>query len=127
MSKKVISTSKAPAAIGPYAQANFINGVLYISGQIPIDPETGNLVDGIEKETHQVMMNLKAILEEAGMSFSNVVKATIFLKSMDDFAAMNEIYASYLDANNYPARETVQVSCLPKNVSVEISMIAHQF
>ncbi|MEN9486771.1 MAG: hypothetical protein RIR56_459 [Bacteroidota bacterium] len=127
MSKKVISTSKAPAAIGPYSQANFINGVLYISGQIPIDPETGNLVDGIEKETHQVMMNLKAILEEAGMSFSNVVKATIFLKSMDDFAAMNEIYASYLDANNYPARETVQVSCLPKNVSVEISMIAHQF
>lgn len=127
MSKKVISTSKAPAAIGPYSQANFINGVLYISGQIPIDPESGNLVDGIEKETHQVMMNLKAILEEAGMSFSNVVKATIFLKSMDDFAAMNEIYASYLDANNYPARETVQVSCLPKNVSVEISMIAHQF
>ena len=127
MSKKVISTSKAPAAIGPYSQANFINGVLYISGQIPIDPETGNLVDGIEKETHQVMMNLKAILEEAGMSFSNVVKATIFLKSMDDFAAMNEIYASYLDANNYPARETVQVSCLPKNVDVEISMIAHQF
>ena len=127
ISKKVISTSKAPAAIGPYSQANFINGVLYISGQIPIDPETGNLVDGIEKETHQVMKNLKAILEEAGMSFSNVVKATIFLKSMDDFAAMNEIYASYLDANNYPARETVQVSCLPKNVSVEISMIAHQF
>ena len=127
MSKKVISTSKAPAAIGPYSQANFINGVLYISGQIPIDPETGNLVDGIEKETHQVMKNLNAILEEAGMSFSNVVKATIFLKSMDDFAAMNEIYASYLDANNYPARETVQVSCLPKNVSVEISMIAHQF
>ena len=127
MSKKVISTSKATAAIGPYSQANFINGVLYISGQIPIDPESGNLVDGIEKETHQVMKNLKAILEEAGMSFSNVVKATIFLKSMDDFAAMNEIYASYLDANNYPARETVQVSCLPKNVSVEISMIAHQF
>lgn len=127
MSKKVISTSKAPAAIGPYSQANFINGVLYISGQIPIDPETGSLVDGIEKETHQVMRNLKAILEEAGMTFSNVVKATIFLKSMDDFASMNEIYASYLDAGSYPARETVQVSCLPKNVSVEISMIAHQF
>ena len=127
MSKKIISTGNAPAAIGPYSQANFINGVLYISGQIPIDPISGNLEDGIEKETHQVMKNLKAILEEAGMSFSNVVKATIFLKSMDDFAAMNEVYASYLDANNYPARETVQVSCLPKNVSVEISMIAHQF
>ena len=127
MSKKIISTTDAPAAIGPYSQANFVNGVLYISGQIPIDPATGNLVDGIEKETHQVMKNLKAILEEAGLSFSNVVKATIFLKSMDDFAAMNEIYASYLDANSYPARETVQVACLPKNVSVEISMIAHQF
>lgn len=127
MSKKIISTTNAPAAIGPYSQANFANGILYISGQIPIDPATGNLVDGIEKETHQVMKNLKAILEDAGMSFSNVVKATIFLKSMDDFAAMNEIYASYLDANSYPARETVQVACLPKNVSVEISMIAHQF
>ena len=125
--KTIISTSKAPAAIGPYSQANFANGILYISGQIPFNSETGKLVEGIEKETHQVMKNLKAILEEAGMSFSNVVKATIFLKSMDDFAAMNEIYASYLDANSYPARETVQVACLPKNVSVEISMIAHQF
>jgi 2-iminobutanoate/2-iminopropanoate deaminase len=127
MSKTIISTTKAPAAIGPYSQANFVNGVLYISGQIPIDPATGNLVDGIEKETHQVMKNLKSILEEAGLSFSNVVKATIFLKSMDDFTAMNEIYASYLDPNSFPARETVQVACLPKNVSVEISMIAHQF
>lgn len=127
MSKKIISTTNAPAAIGPYSQANFINGVLYISGQIPINPATGELEDGIEKETHQVMKNLKAILDEAGMSFSNVVKATIFLKSMDDFAVMNEIYASYLDANSYPARETIQVACLPKNVSVEISMIAHQF
>ncbi len=127
MSKKIISTTNAPAAIGPYSQANFIKGVLYISGQIPINPATGELEDGIEKETHQVMKNLKAILEEAGMSFSNVVKATIFLKSMDDFAVMNEIYASYLDANSYPARETIQVACLPKNVSVEISMIAHQF
>lgn len=125
--KKIVSTNNAPAAIGPYSQANLVNGVLYISGQIPIDPSTGNLVDGIEKETHQVMKNLKAILEEAGMSFSNVVKATIFLKSMDDFAVMNEIYASYFEEGNYPARETVEVSCLPKNVSVEISMIAHQF
>lgn len=125
--KKIVSTVNAPAAIGPYSQANFINGVLYISGQIPIDPSTGNLVDGIEKETHQVMKNLKAVLEEAGLSFSNVVKTTIFLKSMDDFAVMNEIYASYFEDNNFPARETVQVSALPKNVSVEISMIAHQF
>ena len=79
--KKIVSTNNAPAAIGPYSQANLVNRVLYISGQIPIDPSTGNLVDGIEKETHQVMKNLKAILEEAGMSFSNVVKATIFLKN----------------------------------------------
>lgn len=125
--KKIVSTVNAPAAIGPYSQANFVNGVLYISGQIPIDPSTGNLVDGIEKETHQVMKNLKAVLEEAGLSFSNVVKTTIFLKSMDDFAVMNDIYASYFEDNNFPARETVQVAALPKNVSVEISMIAHQF
>ncbi len=125
--KKIISTANAPAAIGPYSQANFANGILYISGQIPVNPETGKLVEGIEKETHQVMKNLEAILTEAGMNFKNVVKATIFLKNMDDFAVMNDIYASYLDANSYPARETVQVSCLPKNVDIEISMIAHQF
>ncbi|MCP2039207.1 RidA family protein [Chryseobacterium sp. HSC-36S06] len=125
--KKIISTSDAPAAIGPYSQANFANGVLYISGQIPLNPQTGKLEEGIEKETHQVMKNLEAILTEAGMTFKNVVKATIFLKNMDDFAVMNDIYASYLDAESYPARETVQVSCLPKNVDIEISMIAHQF
>lgn len=124
--KKIINTVNAPAAIGPYSQANFANGVLYISGQIPVDPATGKLVEGIEKETHQVMKNLEAILMEAGMTFKNVVKATIFLKNMDDFAVMNDIYASYLDADSYPARETVQVSCLPKNVDIEISMIAHQ-
>lgn len=127
MSKTIISTPHAPAAIGPYSQANMVNGVLYISGQIPIDPATGNLVDGIEKETHQVMKNLKAVLDAAGLNFSHVVKATIFLKNMDDFAVMNDIYASYLDAQSFPARETVQVACLPKNVSVEISMIAHQY
>ncbi|MCW3162118.1 RidA family protein [Chryseobacterium oryctis] len=124
--KKIINTVNAPEAIGPYSQANLANGVLYISGQIPVDPVTGKLVEGIEKETHQVMKNLEAILTEAGMTFKNVVKATIFLKSMDDFAVMNDIYASYLDADSYPARETVQVSCLPKNVDIEISMIAHQ-
>ena len=125
--KKIISTTNAPAAIGPYSQANFANGILYISDQIPVNPENGKLVEGIEKETHQVMKNLEAILTEAGMTFKNVVKATIFLKNMDDFAVMNDIYASYLDADSYPARETVQVSCLPKNVDIEISMIAHQF
>lgn len=125
--KKLISTSKAPAAIGPYSQANFAGGILYISGQIPLNAETGKLEEGIEKETHQVMKNLEAILQEAGMTFKNVVKATIFLKNMDDFVVMNDIYASYLDSENFPARETVQVSCLPKNVDIEISMIAHQF
>lgn len=124
--KKIISTANAPAAIGPYSQANFANGTLYISGQIPVDPSTNELVEGIENETHQVMKNLKAILTEAGMTFKNVVKATIFLKDMGDFAVMNTIYASYLEEGTYPARETVQVSCLPKNVNVEISMIAHQ-
>ena len=125
--KKIISTSDAPAAIGPYSQANFANGILYISGQIPLNPQTGKLEEGIEKATHQVMKNLEAILKEAGMTFKNVVKATIFLKNMDDFAVMNDIYASYLDPESFPARETVQVSCLPKNVDIEISMIAHQF
>ena len=124
--KKIISTTNAPAAIGPYSQATMANGVLYISGQIPVNPATGDLVVGIEEETHQVMKNLQAVLQEAGMNFGNVVKASIFLKSMDDFAVMNGIYASYLEEGNYPARETVQVSCLPKNVNVEISMIAHQ-
>lgn len=123
--KKIINTNNAPAAIGPYSQANMANGVLYISGQIPVDPATGKLEEGIEKSTHQVMKNLEAILTEAGLGFRHVVKATIFLKNMNDFAVMNDIYASYLDAEAFPARETVQVSCLPKNVDIEISMIAH--
>lgn len=122
--KKIIHTSEAPAAIGPYSQATLVNGTLYISGQIPVDPENGKLVEGIDKETHQVMKNLKAILKAADMDFSNAVKASIFLKSMDDFAEVNEIYASYFENEIYPARETVQVSCLPKNVDVEISVIA---
>lgn len=125
--KNIISTVDAPATIGPYSQANMANGVLYISGQIPMDSATGKIVEGIEKATHQVMKNLEAILNEAGLTFKNVVKSTIYLKSMEDFAVMNDIYASYLDTENFPARETVQVSCLPKNVDIEISMIAHQF
>lgn len=125
--KQVISTTNAPAAIGPYAQANLVNGLLFISGQIPMEPTTGKIIEGIEKATHQVMKNLEAILLEADFTFKNVVKSTIYLKNMDDFSAMNEVYASYLDPSNFPARETVQVSYLPKNVDVEISMIAHQF
>lgn len=122
--KNIIHTEEAPAAIGPYSQACLVNGTLYISGQIPVDPATGNLVEGIDQETHQVMKNLAAILRKAEMGFSNAVKTTIFLKNMDDFSVVNEIYASYFDDGQYPARETVQVSCLPKNVDVEISMIA---
>lgn len=124
--KEIISTPNAPLAIGPYSQANLVNGILYISGQIAINPATGKIVDGIEKETHQVMANLKEILAEVGMDFSHVVKVTVFMKNLDDFSKMNKIYASYFEENQYPARETVQVASLPKNVSVQISMIAHQ-
>lgn len=125
--KKIIYTPEAPAAIGPYAQANQIGDLVFISGQIPLDPASGQLVEGIEKETHQVMRNLEAILREVDLDFRHVVKSTIFLTNMEDFPVVNEIYASYLEKGFYPARETVQVSALPKNVSVEISMIAHRF
>lgn len=124
--KKVISTHNAPPAIGAYSQAILVNGILYISGQIPINPSNGDLVVGIESETHQVMKNIKAILEEAGMTFLNVVKTSIFLKEMADFPLVNEIYSSYFTGNEFPARETVQVEGLPKGVNIEISMIAHQ-
>lgn len=124
MDKRIINTAKAPAPIGPYSQAVASNGMLYISGQIPINPASGDLVSsGIQDETHQVMKNLKAILEEAGVSFDNVVKSSIFVANMGDFAAINEVYGSYF-GENPPARETVEVSTLPKNVNVEISCIA---
>lgn len=121
--KKVISTKNAPAAIGPYSQAILVNGFLYTSGQIAINPATNELVmDTIQNETHQVMKNLKAILTEAGMDFSDVVKTGIFLQNMNDFQAVNEVYASYF-SSDFPARETVEVAMLPKGVNVEISMI----
>ncbi|WP_437395736.1 RidA family protein [Flagellimonas lutimaris] len=123
--KKIINTSKAPAPIGPYNQAVLIKDTLYISGQIPIDPATGNLVEGdIKKETKQSMENLKAILEEAGMTFEHVIKSTIFIADMHQFAQINEVYGTYFDADTAPARETVEVANLPKFVHVEISMIA---
>lgn len=121
-----VHTEHAPAAIGPYSQAVFANNMLFISGQIPVNPITGEVVEGIVDATHQVMRNLQAILHEAGMDFSHVLKSTIYLRDMEDFSAMNRVYASYLDSEKYPARETVQVSCLPKNVEVEISMIAYK-
>jgi 2-iminobutanoate/2-iminopropanoate deaminase len=123
--KKIITTSKAPAPIGPYNQAVLINGMLFTSGQIAFNPENGELVlDEIKKETKQVMENLKAVLAQAEMSFENVVKTSIFIADMNDFASINEIYGSYFNDTTAPARETVQVACLPKNVNVEISMIA---
>ncbi len=123
--KKIINTPNAPAPIGPYNQAILSGDTLYISGQIPIDPATGNLVDGdIKKETRQSMENLKAILLEAGMTFESVVKSTIFLKDMHQFSDVNEIYGSYFNSDAAPSRETVEVANLPKFVNVEISMIA---
>ncbi len=122
--KKIINTSKAPAPIGPYSQAVLANGFLYISGQIAIDPVTEDLIlTDIKSETKQVMENIKAILEEAGMNFGNVVKCSIFISDMDNFAQINEVYGSYF-ANNFPARETVEVAGLPKDTNVEISVIA---
>jgi len=123
--KKILFTDKAPAPIGPYNQAVLSGNTLYTSGQIAIDPATGDLVlDSIEIETKQVMENMKAVFESAGMTFENVVKTTIFIMNMGDFASINSVYGSYFDEKTAPARETVQVACLPKNVNVEISMIA---
>ncbi|MFY7943350.1 MAG: RidA family protein [Crocinitomicaceae bacterium] len=123
--KKIIFTDKAPAPIGPYNQAVLIGNTLYTSGQIALDPETMELVlTDIETETKQVMENMKAVLEAADMTFENVVKTTIFIMNMNDFARINTVYGSYFDEKTAPARETVQVAGLPKGVNVEISMTA---
>lgn len=122
--KQIINSSSAPAPIGPYSQAVIAGNTLYVSGQIALDPETGELInENITEETHAVMKNLDAILREAGYGFDNVVKCSIFIKSMDDFATINDAYGQYFKQNP-PARETVEVSKLPKNVNVEISCIA---
>ena len=124
MSKKIIATTNAPAAIGPYIQAFFANGTLYCSGQIAINPKTGELVlDSIEAETEQVLINVKAVLAAADMTLENVVKASIFMSSMDHYAIINEVYSRYFSVNP-PAREAVAVKTLPKNVNVEISVTA---
>ncbi|CAM4129025.1 RidA family protein [Gillisia hiemivivida] len=123
--KKIIKTSNAPAPIGPYNQAVLNGDMLYTSGQIAIDPKTGNLVTAsIQAETELVMENLKAILTEAGMTFENVLKSSIFISDMNNFAQINEVYARYFNAETAPARETVEVANLPKFVNVEISVIA---
>jgi 2-iminobutanoate/2-iminopropanoate deaminase len=123
--KKIIFTEKAPAPIGPYNQAVLIGTTLFTSGQIALNPNTMELVlDDIETETKQVMENMKAVLEAADMTFENVVKTTIFIMDMVDFARINSVYGSYFDEKIAPARETVQVAGLPKGVNVEISMVA---
>jgi 2-iminobutanoate/2-iminopropanoate deaminase len=122
--KRIIKTSNAPAPIGPYNQAVEVNNTLYVSGQIAINPADGNLVMlNILREATQVLENISAILKEAGYSFSDVVKTTIFLSDMNNFSAVNDVYANYF-TDNFPARETVEVAGLPKNVNVEISVIA---
>lgn len=121
---KAIHTENAPAAIGPYSQAIQAGDFLYVSGQIPIDPATGEVVEGIENQTKQVLNNLKAILDEAGTDFSHVTKFTIFIKDMNNFATINEIYGSFLE-EPYPARATVEVSRLPKDVLVEMDVVAY--
>jgi 2-iminobutanoate/2-iminopropanoate deaminase len=122
--KKIIETNNAPAPIGPYSQAVLSGNTLYISGQIAINPKSGKLIlDSIGLETTQVMDNMKAVLKEAGMNFDHVVKASIFISNMDDFTQINTVYNQYF-TSDYPARETVQVARLPKDVNVEISMIA---
>ncbi|MDG2147355.1 MAG: RidA family protein [Flavobacteriaceae bacterium] len=125
MKKKIISTSQAPSAIGPYNQSIKVNDTLFISGQIPLVPKTMELISGdIEEETHQVMKNLESIIKKAEMSFKNVVKSTIYLDNMKNFSKVNDVYGSYFEKGDEPARETVAVRSLPKGVRIEISMIA---
>ena len=125
MHKKIVSTTKAPAPVGPYSQAVWAGNLLFLSGQIAIDPATGDMVlDDIEAETHQVMKNIDAVLKEAGLSFENIVKTSIFLDDMNDFSRVNVVYGSYFNADTAPARECVEVAKLPKGVNVEISVIA---
>ncbi len=123
--KKIIYTENAPAPIGPYNQAVLVGNTLYTSGQIALNPQTMELVlDDIETETKQVMENMKAVLTAAEMTFENVVKTSIFIMNMEDFSRINAVYGAYFNEATAPARETVQVACLPKNVNIEISMIA---
>ena len=123
--KKIIETKNAPAPVGPYNQAVIVNGVLYASGQIALDPATGNLVmDDIETETHQVMKNIQAILTEAGVTFEEVFKCSVFVSDMNNYSRINAVYAEYFNDDTAPARELVEVANLPKFVNIEISIMA---
>ncbi len=123
MNKEIISTKEAPAAIGPYSQAIAANGFLYISGQMGVDPTTGALVEGVEAQAHQAFKNLSAILKAKNLTLKDVVKSLVFLKNMDDFTAINKIYADYF-GSDFPARSCVEVARLPKDAMIEIEVIA---
>ena len=122
--KTIISTSQAPAAIGPYAQAVENNGLVITSGQLPIDPATGTFPEGLQAQTRQSLTNVKAILTEAGTDMDHVLKTTVFLSDMNNFAAMNEVYATFFTEGSYPSRSAVEVARLPKDALVEIEVIA---
>lgn len=123
MSKKIISTVNAPAAIGPYSQAVEANGFVFASGQIPIDPETGKIPEGIEAQAKQALTNVKNLVEAAGLTLDNVIKTSVFISNMDDFALVNEIYKAFF-TKDFPARSCVEVSRLPKDVLIEVEVIA---
>lgn len=122
--KKIVNTDKAPTAIGPYAQAVEIDGLVFTSGQLPIDPATGAFPEGIAEQTRQSLTNVKSILAQAGLSMDQVIKTTVFLSDMNNFGAMNEVYATFFTEGNYPARSAVEVARLPKDALVEIEAIA---
>lgn len=122
--KKTVSTNKAPGAIGPYSQGIITDSFMITSGQIPLDPETGVMAEGIKAQTEQSLKNVKAILEEAGFSMNDVVKTTVFLNDMNDFADMNEVYGTFFEEGSYPARSAVEAARLPKDALVEIEAIA---
>lgn len=122
--KQIVNTSNAPAAIGPYAQAVAIDGLIITSGQLPINPATGAFPEGIAEQTRQSLTNVKAILAEAGVSMDQVIKTTVFLSDMNNFGAMNEVYATFFSEGSYPARSAVEVARLPKDALVEIEVIA---
>ena len=123
MEKKIIATDKAPAAIGPYSQAIEAGGFVFASGQIPVDPSTGNIPDGIEAQAKQALTNVRNLMEASGLSMDNIVKTSVFIKDMNDFAKVNEVYATFFESD-FPARSCVEVARLPKDVLIEVEVIA---